>query len=109
MNFFTTCLHSGLLCCCCPLRTKEDGSSLEISLQKLAKALRARIAAHLLRRPLFLDTTLVEKHRPARVLAGESHLVGHHDHRVAFPGQMTDHPQHFAYQDRKSTRQNSSH
>src|SRR3546814_12906557 len=78
MNFFTTCLHSGLLCCCCPLRTKEDGSSLEVALQKLAKALRARIAEHLLRRPLFLDTTLVEKHRLARDLAGEAHLVGHH-------------------------------
>src|SRR3546814_18879625 len=98
MNFFTTCLHSGLLCCCCPLRTKEDGSSLEVALQKLAKALRARIAEHLLRRPLFLDTTLVEKHRLARDLAGEAHLVGHPDHGAAFLGQLTDHPQHLAYQ-----------
>src|SRR3546814_2214711 len=76
---------------CCPLRTKEYGSSLEVALQKLAKALRARIAEHLLRRPLFLDTTLVEKHRLARDLAGEAHLVGHHDHGAAFLGQMTDH------------------
>src|SRR3546814_2331195 len=105
MNFFTTCLHSGLLCCCCQLRTKEDGSSLEVALQKLAKALRARIAEHLLRRPLFLDTTLVEKNRLARDLSGEAHLVGNNDHGAALLGQMKDTQQHLA----RSEEQQSEH
>ena len=70
----------------------QRGGLFKIAAKELAQALAFWIIQYLQWRALFLYQALMQEHHLARHVAGEVHLVGHHDHGAAFFGQALNYP-----------------